>query len=121
MTLPSHWIEHRRGDNELIGWIVPEGEHFATVDLLGRRSESTDWLAAEERLEERGIGYLADRFAYWKAPGQWVRVRLVEVSPDGIKVQEDDYDDPVGEELSSHSLAWPITAELVPLTEVEPR
>lgn len=118
MAVPDNWIEHRRGDNELIGWIVPEGEEFATVDLLGRRSEPVDWLTAEERLEEMGIGYLADHFALRKAPDQWVRVRLVEISPDGIVVQEDDYDDPTGEALPSHRLPWPVTNELVPFAEM---
>lgn len=119
MPLPSHWIEHRRGDKELIGWIVPEGEHFATVDLLGRRCEPVDWLTAEERLDELGIGYLADPFAYWKSPGTWVRVRLLEVSPHGITVQEGIYDDPSGEELPQHRLTWPIPDELVPWSEVQ--
>lgn len=118
-SVPTDWIEHRRGDNELIGWIVPEGEDFATIDLLGRRSEPVDWLAAEERLDELGIGYLADRYAYWKTSETWARVKIIEVSPKGITAQEDDYGDAIcGVPLPSHRLAWPMPAELMPLTEL---
>ena len=54
------WIEHRRGDGERLGWMRQEGEKFVPVDLLGRDlSGPLDWLAAEELLEETGIGYLA--------------------------------------------------------------
>ncbi len=117
--VPTNWIEHRRGDNELIGWIVPEGEDFATIDLLGRRSEPVDWLSAEERLEELGIGYLAERYAYWKTPDVWTRVKIIEVSPDGITVQEDDYGDAIGGvPLPSHRLDWPMPKELVLLADV---
>lgn len=119
MTVPSDWIPHRRGDKELLGWIVPEGEDFATVDLLGRRSEPVDWLSAEEYLEGIGIGYLAQRFALWKTPHHWERVKLVEVSPEGIVVQEDDYGDAIGGvPLPSHRLTWPIPEELVPFDDL---
>lgn len=118
--MQEDWIEHRREDGELVGWIVQEGVDFATVDLLGRRAAPVDWLAAEERLEELGIGYLAERYAYWKSPEAWVRVKLVEVSPDGITVQEDDFGDAIGGvPLPSHRLTWPISAELIPLSEVK--
>lgn len=55
---PPERIEHYRDDKVLLGWIVPEGENFATVDLLGRRSEPVEWFSAEQRLEEIGLGYL---------------------------------------------------------------
>lgn len=42
MSVPEDWLEFRRGDRELVGWIVPEGEDFATYDLLGRKGEPTD-------------------------------------------------------------------------------
>ncbi|MGK4219531.1 hypothetical protein [Kocuria marina] len=120
MTVHSDWIEHRRGDNELIGWIVPTGEDFTTIDLLGRRGEPVDWLTAEEYLEELGIGYLAERYALWKSADTWARVKIVEVSPDGITVQEDDYGDAIGGvPLPAHRLPWPMPSTLVPLAEVQ--
>ena len=42
------WIEHRRGDGELLGWMSPGGEGFVPVDLFGRPlADPVDWLAAE--------------------------------------------------------------------------
>ena len=59
------WIEHKRGDRELLGWIAPDGDGFVVFDLLGRSRTPApvDWLDAEELLEELGIGYLADRYS----------------------------------------------------------
>jgi hypothetical protein len=64
------WIEHRRGDGELVGWMRPEGEGFVAVDLLGRdRSAAVEWLEAEELLDELGIGYLADAYLLRRGGG----------------------------------------------------
>ena len=118
MSVPEDWFEHRREDGELVGWIVAEGDDFATVDLLGRRrGEATDWLSAEERLDELGIGYLADIYAYWVTPEEWVRVRLLEVSTDGISVKEDDFGDATAD-LPRYRLPFPADERLVPLAEV---
>lgn len=117
MAVPPEWIEHYRDDKVLLGWIVPEGENFATVDLLGRRSEPVDWFSAEQRLEEIGLSYLSDRFVFHKSPHQWISVRLLEVSPRGITIQEGLFDDPKGESLPTHELPWPVTGDLMPLAE----
>jgi hypothetical protein len=89
----SDWIEHRRGrDGELLGWIAPEAEGFVVIDLLGRRrTDVVDWFTAEATLEALGIGYLADAYELRLDDGQWLRVRLTEVSPDGIRVKQDDW------------------------------
>lgn len=88
------WIEHRRGDRELLGWMRPEGEGFVVIDLLGREiSGAVDWLDAEELLEALGIGYLADRYELQQPDGRWLLVRIVEVSPAGIRVKKDDWGD----------------------------
>ena len=93
MTVPPDWIEHRRGDGERLGWIVPAGDFFAVVDLLGRtRTGPVDWLAAEESLEELGIGYLADPYELL-VDGAWRRVRLREVSTQSIRVSREDWGD----------------------------
>ncbi len=90
----SDWIEHRRGDRELVGWLRPEGEGFVAIDLLGREiSAELDWLEGEELLEERGIGYLADRYELQLDDGRWLLVRIVEVSPERIRLKKEDWGD----------------------------
>ena len=111
----ADWIEHRRGDGELLGWMSPEGEGFVPVDLLGRPlSESIDWLSAEETLETVGIGYLADPYELRLADGGWLRVRVIEVSTDRILVKKDDWGD-VGVPQLNYVLPWPMPDELRPL------
>jgi hypothetical protein len=90
---PDTWIEHRRSDGELVGWIVPEGDGFTTIDLLGRTRGMTpvDWLDAEESLEQRGIGYLADQYLLALPGGAERLVRIAEVSTDRIVVVADEF------------------------------
>lgn len=91
MSVPTDWIEHRRGDGELLGWMRPDSDGFVVVDLLGRSlTGSVEWLAAEETLESAGLGYLADPFELLTDDGRWLRVRITEVSPDTIRVKKDD-------------------------------
>lgn len=104
------WIEHRRSpDRELLGWIRPEGEDFVAIDLLGRaRTETVDWLSAEETLEELGIGYLDDVYEYRLDDGSWLRVRITEVSGDHICVKRDDWSsDAVGVPQHIFELPFP--------------
>lgn len=108
----SDWIEHRRGDGELVGWMRPEGEGFVPVDLLGRdRAGVLDWLAAEELLDELGIGYLADPYTLERPDGAPLRVRIVEVATDGIRVKLDDFG-AIGGPRMDYDLAWPMPIEL---------
>jgi hypothetical protein len=77
----DEWIEHRRRDGELIGWMRPQDKGFVPVDRLGRDlSAATDWLSAERLLDETGIAYLADALELRHDDGSWQRVRVVEVS-----------------------------------------
>ncbi|WRS30620.1 hypothetical protein U6G28_02720 [Actinomycetaceae bacterium MB13-C1-2] len=117
MSVPEDWLEYRRGDRELVGWIAPEGEGFVTFDLLGRKGEATDWTSAEERLDELGIGYLADLYGFRTDDGSWVRVKLIEVSPDGIKMKRDDFGD-VTADLPKYSMQFPIDDRLMPLDDL---
>src|SRR5690606_28864964 len=84
--LPPDWIEHRRADRELVGWIALEGDDFLAYDILGRQvtSEPVDWLAAEELLDELGIGYLADRYLLTLPDGTERPVRITEVNTQRI-------------------------------------
>lgn len=92
MSLPASWIEHRRGDGELVGWMNPADDGFVAIDLLGREmTDAVEWLTAEEALEERGIGYLADPFELLLEDGRWLEVSIFEVSTDRIRVKRADW------------------------------
>ncbi len=111
----SAWIEHRRPDGERLGWMRPEGEGFVPVDLLGRDlAGALDWLAAEELLDGLGIGYLADPYVLELAGEAPLRVRILEVSTDRIRVKRDDFG-AIDVPLEAHEVAWPIPRTLRPL------
>ncbi len=112
----SDWIEHRRGDGERVGWMRPQGDGFVAVDLLGRDvTDEVDWLDAEETLDTLGIAYLAEPYLMDRPGAGPLRVRIVEVSPAGIRVKQDDFGDMSGPARPHYELAWPIPAELRPL------
>lgn len=111
MSVPPDWIEHRRGDGERLGWMVPAGELFVVVDLLGRtRTEPVAWLDGEEALEEFGIGYLADAYELL-VDGAWRRVRIREVSTQAIRVSREDWGD-MTVPLVEYVLPFPIPETL---------
>jgi hypothetical protein len=104
MPTPPDWIEHRRGDRELLGWMRPDGDGFVVIDLLGREVTGVvDWQTAEETLDALGIGYLADSFELRLDEAshedeadpahnpRWLRVRITEVSTDAIRVKKEDW------------------------------
>lgn len=89
------WIEHRRSDDrERVGWMKPVDDGFVAIDLLGRpRTDVVDWFLAEQTLDALGIGYLADPYELRLDSGDWLRVRIAEVSTSGIRVKKDDWGD----------------------------
>lgn len=101
-----------------MGWMRPEGESFVPVDLLGRDvSAATDWLSAEEQLEERGLGFLAEPYLLELEDGERRRVRITEVSTEGIRLLNDEFGaaSAVGAPRIEYTLAWPAPAHLRPL------
>lgn len=126
MTRPD-WTPHRRDDGELLGWIHPEGETWAAVDVLGRpASAATEWLDAEAALEAHGIAWLADP---WMLEGEGerpLRVRILEVTPDEegvpgrIVVKIDDFGDMNRPATAQFVVEWPIPARLRPPREGDP-
>jgi hypothetical protein len=116
--LPADWIEHRRGDREVLGWIVPDGDGFRVRDLLGRErtTQPVEWLEAEELLEELGIGYLADRWILQLPDGTRRPVRIAESSPEGVTVVADEYGaaSAVGANPERFRLPFPVDGDLVP-------
>jgi hypothetical protein len=99
-----------------VGWLVPEGEEFHVVDLLGRtRTDAPlDWVDAEEALEALGIGYLADRYTLRMPDGADRRVRIGNVSMSGIVAVADDFGSAsaIGARPELFALPFPAPAEL---------
>jgi hypothetical protein len=114
--MSQNWIEHRRGlDGERLGWMKPVGDGFVVIDLLGReRTGILDWLDAEEALDDLGIGYLADPYELRLDNGQWLRVRMAEVSAQEIRVKRDDWGDMTVPQLM-YTLPFPAPETLRPL------
>jgi hypothetical protein len=114
--VPAEWIEHRRPDRETVGWIVPDGEGFSPVDILGRRlaAEPLGWLEAEEALEARGIGFLADRHLLRLPDGTERPVRITAVSADRVSVVTDEFGSAsvVGTDSERFELPFPAPEEL---------
>ncbi|MBX3094259.1 MAG: hypothetical protein KF680_06975 [Cryobacterium sp.] len=114
--LPADWIEHRRSDRELVGWIAMEGDGFLAYDILGRQvtTEPVDWLAAEERLDELGIGYVADRYLLTLPDGTVRPVRITEVNTQRIVVIADEFGaaSAVGSNADRYELPFPVPGEL---------
>ncbi|WP_317451887.1 hypothetical protein [Microbacterium sp. NIBRBAC000506063] len=86
----------------------PEGDGFVVVDLLGRRrTDAVSWHRAEEILDALGIGYLADIYELRQDSGEWLRVRIAEVSASSIRVKEDDFG-AVGAPQIYYALPFPV-------------
>lgn len=119
--MPDHWIEHRREDGELLGWIRDDAAHdadvsdaFVALDLLGREiTGPVDWFDAEAALETRGLSYLSDPYVL-EVDGRLIRVRLTEVSTHGIRVKEEDFG-AIDVQVRSYDLSFPAPATLTPL------
>ncbi|MBW9121124.1 hypothetical protein JNB63_13575 [Microbacterium trichothecenolyticum] len=117
--LPADWIEHRRADGEILGWMLASGDGFRAFDLLGRERTThgaVEWLAAEELLEALGIGYLAEPWLLRLPDGTERPVRIAEVSARGVTVVADEYGaaSAVGADPERFRLPFPVTTELAP-------
>lgn len=114
--IPADWTSHRRDDGELLGWIRPEGEGWVAVDLFGHDvSAPLDWLDAEAALEDRGLSWLADIWMLEResTDAEPLRVRIVEVTPERVVVQTDDYG-AIDAPVERFELPWPAPARLRP-------
>ncbi|WP_312677271.1 hypothetical protein [Microbacterium sp.] len=110
--LPEDAIPHRRDDGELLGWILPDGDDWRAIDVLGRVvAASVDWLDAEAALEQRGLAFLAEPWTLERDDAAPLRVRLVEVTPARIVVKVDDFGD-MSHATAQYVLPWPLPAEL---------
>jgi len=119
--LPAEWIEYRRSDSEILGWMLADGDGFRVFDLLGRErtpdgSGALEWLDAEELLDELGIGYLVDRWTLHLPDGSERPVRIAEASARGVIVVADEFGaaSAVGGDPERFRLPFPVTDELSP-------
>lgn len=121
------WTPHRRDDGELLGWIHPDGDLWAAVDVLGRPvAAPAEWLDAEEALERHGIAWLADPWMLEGEADRPLRVRIVETTPDEdgrpgrILVKVDDFGDVTRPPSETYALPWPIPPRLRPPRDDDP-
>ena len=120
MTTPADWTPHRRDDGELVGWIRPEADLWVPVTLLGHDgAEPMEWLEAEEILEARGLSWLADIWMLEREGADPLRVRMVEVTPERVVVQTDDFG-AIDMPVQRHELPWPAPAALRPARPSDP-
>ncbi len=115
------WIEHRRpDDHEHVGWIRPDGEAWVAVSLLGEElTGPVDWIEAEEALDGTDLSRLADVWVLERPEEATLRVRLVDVSPDGVVVQTDDLG-AVDAPVERFRLPWPPPPALRPRRPGDP-
>jgi hypothetical protein len=117
VTVPVDWLEFRRSDRELVGWLRPEGDGWVPVDLLGRdvAPDALDLDSAEAVLDELGIGFLAERWSL-EHDGRTLAVRISEVSTEEIVVLDDEYGSAAavapGRRRATWTLPWPAPATL---------
>lgn len=90
----TSWLKVTRPDDgETVGYLEPLAADYSHVqprNLLGHPvGRATDFLTADERLADRGIGELAEGWQLRDAePAFRGGVAIVEVSPDGILVAD---------------------------------
>lgn len=115
--LPEGWIPHRRGDGEVIGWLEIVGDDVVAHDLLGQQvtPRGLDWHEAEQALEDRGIGYLAEQHTLTTPYGELVPVRIGEATTEQVTVVEDEFGTAsvIGADLETHVLPFPVPRRLL--------
>lgn len=113
--IPADWTPHRRPDDrELVGWIRPAGGAWVAVSLLGRDvSEAGEWLDAEAVLEQTGLAWMAGIWMLEGVADRPLRVKLVEVTPERVVVQTDDFG-AIDVSVERFELPWPPPRTLRP-------
>jgi hypothetical protein len=88
----SEWIEHRRADDdELVGFLVPDGDQFVPVTVFGYPiAQSAPRGESEGELDRRGLSYLAERWVLRLPDQTSIQVEIAEASPAQVVVQSVD-------------------------------
>ncbi len=91
--LMREWIEHRRAhDDELLGFLVPDGLRFTPVTVFGYSiAAPADREDAEETLNRLGLSYLAERWTLHREGQAPIQVEVVEASPQRVVVKNVDF------------------------------
>ena len=91
--IPPHWTPHRRRrDEELVGYLVEDGDAVVPLTLFGYPlADPGDPADAKVLLESTGLSVLAEPWRLELEDGQVVRVKIREVSPDRVVVVTDDF------------------------------
>jgi hypothetical protein len=89
----DEWIEHRRAyDDELLGFLVPDGEGFVPVTVFGYPiADPAERDEAEEQLDRLGLSYLAERWNLRLEDETHIQVEIVEASPEQVVVKSVDF------------------------------
>ena len=89
----SEWIVYTRAeDNELLGFLVPEGGLFVPVTVFGYvLSDPADRDQAEHVLESVGLSYLAERWWLRLNDNRRITVEIVEASPTQVVLKNVDF------------------------------
>ena len=89
----NEWIAHTRAeDNELLGFLVPDGEGFVPVTVFGYvLGDPEDRDGAAQVLESIGLSYLAERWSLRLDGKTRIAVEIVEASPARVVVKNVDF------------------------------
>ncbi len=91
---PQDWTPVRRAeDDELVGYLVPEGDGTATpVTLFGYPLAGPgDPASSAELLHRRGLAVLAEPWWLAEPEGEGYRVQILSATPDAVTVARADY------------------------------
>ena len=93
--IPNEWQGHRRAsDGELVGYLVPgDGTTWTPVTVFGLPVDGPqDRADAERRLDEVGLGHLADRWLLdLPERSEPIAVQIIEASPSVLRVASVDF------------------------------
>ena len=117
-VIPVTWIEHRRTDGELVGYLVEpndDSDLYQPVNIFGvPLGEPAEIVTAMDLLEEVGLGSLAEPWWLRTDDGRRIRVKIYEATPDQVTVVLDDFS--AGADLGTRTtLPVPVGDRLTPL------
>ena len=89
----NEWIVYTRAeDNELLGFLVPDGELFVPVTVFGYvLSDPVDRDQGAHVLESVGLSYLAERWWLRLNDNRKITVEIVEASPTQVVLKNVDF------------------------------
>lgn len=90
--IPVDWIDHRRADGEVVGYLVFEGDAWTPHSLLGVPVGKPGELAdAETRLDELGLAALIEPWEFVDGSGAARRVVIREINRSFVTIQSAEF------------------------------